>query len=45
LEFAILEPGETRRFDVSLPAGTYVIYCSLPGHREAGMVASLRLNP
>jgi uncharacterized cupredoxin-like copper-binding protein len=45
MEIAILEPGETRRIDASLPPGTYVIYCNLPGHREAGMVATLRVNP
>jgi len=42
---AIIEPGQTTRVMVSLPAGFYTIYCSLPGHREAGMAATLRVRP
>jgi uncharacterized cupredoxin-like copper-binding protein len=41
---AIIEPGQTTRVTVSLPAGFYTIYCSLPGHREAGMAATLRVS-
>jgi uncharacterized cupredoxin-like copper-binding protein len=41
----IMEPGEIRRFSVSLPAGIYTIYCSLPGHRDAGMSGTLRVRP
>jgi len=41
----ILEPGETQRIQASLPPGTYKLYCSLPGHQEAGMVATLRVGP
>ncbi len=44
-EIAIIEPGETREVTVALPVGTYTIYCSLPGHRDVGMVATLRVNP
>jgi uncharacterized cupredoxin-like copper-binding protein len=44
-EIAIIEPGETRMIKTSLPPGTYRIYCGLPGHKEAGMVARLRVNP
>jgi uncharacterized cupredoxin-like copper-binding protein len=35
------KPGETSRGSWALRAGAYVVYCSLPGHRQAGMVASL----
>jgi hypothetical protein len=40
-----IEPGQTRRVTASLPAGIYTIYCSLPGHRDAGMAATLRVSP
>jgi uncharacterized cupredoxin-like copper-binding protein len=45
VQVAILEPGEMRRVHAVLPAGTYRLYCSLPGHKEAGMVATLRVGP
>lgn len=38
----IIEPGQTLRVIATLRPGTYTIYCSLPGHREAGMVAALK---
>jgi len=33
---AVDGPGTNHR-EVELPAGTYVYYCAVPGHREAGM--------
>jgi len=44
-QIAIIEPGQARRVSASLPAGIYRMYCSLPGHRDAGMVATLRVSP
>ena len=32
---------ETGTATVSLPAGTYTFYCSVPGHKEAGMSGTL----
>lgn len=34
-------PGEVETGDVTLEAGDYVYYCSIPGHREAGMEGTL----
>ncbi len=35
-------PAEATRWSVSgLLAGNYVVFCSIPGHREAGMVGNL----
>jgi plastocyanin len=42
---ATIAPGQTATVTVSLAAGDYTIYCSLPGHREAGMAATLRVIP
>ncbi len=38
-EVGILK-GEVETLEVTLPAGTYTIYCSVPGHREKGMEAT-----
>lgn len=42
-EIAILEPGQTLEVRAVLRPGTYTIYCSLPGHRDAGMEAALHV--
>jgi len=44
-QIAIIEPGQTTKVTATLPAGIYTLYCSLPGHREAGMAATLRVRP
>jgi hypothetical protein len=38
------EPGTTTTISGSLPAGTYTLYCSLPGHEAAGMHATLTVT-
>ncbi|HLW49021.1 MAG TPA: plastocyanin/azurin family copper-binding protein [bacterium] len=43
-EIPYIEPGQTLAAIVTLPPGTYTIYCSLPGHRDVGMVATLQLK-
>jgi plastocyanin len=37
----VLGSGETSEVVVNLPAGEYEYYCTIPGHREAGMVGTL----
>jgi uncharacterized cupredoxin-like copper-binding protein len=40
----IIDPDQTLEAKATLQPGTYTIYCSLPGHRDAGMVATLRIH-
>ncbi len=37
----LLNKGETASFTFNLPAGEYTYYCTVPGHRAAGMVGTL----
>jgi uncharacterized cupredoxin-like copper-binding protein len=37
-------PGQTGTLTLNLPAGTYQYYCSIPGHKEAGMVGTLTVQ-
>lgn len=45
LHVAHADEGETVRatFTIERP-GTYTVYCSVPGHRDAGMVATLEVT-
>ncbi|HEX3691301.1 MAG TPA: plastocyanin/azurin family copper-binding protein [Solirubrobacteraceae bacterium] len=36
--------GGTKSVSVSLKAGTYTFYCSVPGHRAGGMVGTLTVS-
>jgi heme/copper-type cytochrome/quinol oxidase subunit 2 len=41
----VANPGETRTVGLrGLPAGRYDAYCSVPGHAEAGMRATIVVN-
>ena len=33
----VLNPGETQQLEVLFDPGDYEMYCSVPGHEEAGM--------
>ena len=37
--------GKTSATTVTLPAGTYEAYCSVPGHRDLGMTLRIEVNP
>ncbi|MFZ0091333.1 MAG: plastocyanin/azurin family copper-binding protein [Solirubrobacteraceae bacterium] len=36
--------GGTKSITMTLKAGTYTYYCSVPGHRQAGMVGTLTVS-
>jgi uncharacterized cupredoxin-like copper-binding protein len=36
-----VNPGQTKVETYDLPAGTYSLICAIPGHKEAGMTATL----
>jgi len=44
-EVAIVDPGTTAQVRATMAPGTFAILCTLPGHREAGMVATLVVLP
>ena len=44
-QIAVLDAGKTEELKVTLRPGTYAIVCNLPGHKDAGMTAALRVQP
>jgi len=38
---ASIGPGKTAKLTVTLKRGSYTLYCSVPGHRQLGMVTKL----
>ena len=43
-ETMTVNPGQTKVDLFDLPAGTYSLICDIPGHKDAGMVATLTTN-
>ena len=44
-EFEEVLPGSYTAEGMTISAGRYTLFCSLPGHAEAGMTATLRVEP
>jgi uncharacterized cupredoxin-like copper-binding protein len=42
--WALTKPGDVSDLTVRLSRGRYRLWCSLPGHRELGMRATLRVS-
>jgi uncharacterized cupredoxin-like copper-binding protein len=40
----LISPGKTATLTVSLAKGAYTLYCSVPGHRQLGMVAKISVG-
>jgi plastocyanin len=40
----ILKPGDSAKLTVSLSTGNYTLYCSVDGHRQAGMTAKISVG-
>lgn len=43
-EIAVVEAGQTLQTHAVLRPGTCTFFCSLPGHREAGMAGTLKVQ-
>jgi len=42
--WALTRPGDLSQLSLRLSPGRYRLWCSLPGHEQAGMLAKLRVK-
>ena len=40
----VIDPGKTAKLTVDLKTGTYDVYCSVPGHKQAGMDVKVKVS-
>jgi uncharacterized cupredoxin-like copper-binding protein len=40
----VIDPGATAELDVELESGAYELWCTVPGHRDAGMEAEVSVS-
>jgi uncharacterized cupredoxin-like copper-binding protein len=40
----VIDPGKTAKLTVDLESGTYDVYCSVPGHKQAGMDVKVKVS-
>ena len=40
----VIDPGKTAQLTVELKSGTYDVYCSVPGHKQAGMDVKVNVS-
>jgi uncharacterized cupredoxin-like copper-binding protein len=40
----VIGPGKTADLTVTLKSGSYDVYCSVPGHKAAGMDATVKVS-
>ena len=40
----VIAPGKSEELRVTMKSGEYQLVCSLPGHKEAGMVGTLKVE-
>lgn len=40
----LVQPGQTKTIEVDLKPGVYEVVCTVPGHKEAGMKATIEVN-